>query len=462
MSGTDLANLSRDALVAIVLQQATTIQTLQTRIDELTRSSKRQAAPFSKGTRLPNPKKPGRKPGQGPFQRRVAPTPEQLAEPPIAVPVADPTCSGCGGQLAFGRLEDASITDLPPIPRPRVRLFQVAVHRCGGCGTTVRGHHPELAADQRGATAHRFGPRVMAAAHHLHYALGVPVRKLPAVLRLLAGLEITQGAITQDALRQSLGPVGAQARQWADSVRRSAYVHTDDTGWRQGGTAMWLMTFVTDTVTVYQIRPQHRNDEVRECIPGDYAGVMITDRGKSYDAVELAGVKQQKCLAHVLRSIAVVLEKKVGPARQFAHRLKKWLKEALGLWHERRAGPVVRSFARRVREVRGALTWHLRDRDLPDKEDQRLLDGLGHWHDHGALLRFLKDSSIEPTNNRAERSLRPAVIARKVSQCTKNARGTRAFEVWTSVLNTLVRTVSGADLLDAIVELAHPATPPTA
>ena len=456
MSGTDLSKLDRDALVGLNLQQAATIATLQTRIEELTRSGKRQAAPFSKGTRKADPKKPGRKPGQGPFQRRMAPTPEQLAEPPIPVPVADPACSGCGGQLAFERLEDASITDLPPIPRPRVRLFQVAVHRCVGCGTIARGHHPELAPDQRGATAHRFGPRLMATAHHLHYGLGVPVRKLPEVLRLLAGVTITQGAITQDALRQSFGPIGAKARELADSIRHAPFVHTDDTGWREGGTPMWLMTFVTDTATVYQIRPRHRNDEVRECIPGDYAGVMITDRGKSYDAAALAAVKQQKCLSHVQRSIAGVLETKVGPARQFARTLKGLLKCALRLWHERRAGPVVSDFAERVGRVVGAVTRHLGDRVLPDRDNQRLLDGLGAWHDSGSLLRFLEDPSIEPTNNRAERSLRPAVIARKVSQCTKTARGTRAFEAWTSVLNTFARTVSGAALLDAIVELVRP------
>ena len=459
MSDADLTKLDREALVSLILQQAATIAMLQARIDEVTRSAKRQAAPFSKGTRKANPKTPGRKPGQGPFRRRMAPPLEALTEPPIPVPVVQPACCGCGGELAFDRVEEASITDLPPIPKPYVRLFEVDVHRCSACGDTTRGHHPDLAADQRGATAHRFGPRLMAAAHHFHYRLGVPVRKLPEMLWLLAGVRITQGAITLDALRQSLGPVGAKSRELADSVRHAPYVHTDDTGWREGGTAMWLMTFITDTATVYQIRPQHRNDEVRECIPSDYAGVMITDRGASYDAKELAGVKQQKCLSHVLRSIAEVLQKQTGAARSFGRTLKGLLKQALRLWHERRAGPVVSDFADRVARVIAEVSHHLRNRVLPDRDNQRLLNGLGGWHDVGALLRFLDDPSIEPTNNRAERSLRPAVIARKVSQCTKTPRGTRAFEAWTSVLGTYSRTVSGADLLDAIVNLVRPADP---
>src|SRR5215210_6484330 len=70
------------------------------------------------------------------------------------------------------------------------------------------------------------------------------------------------------------------------------------------------MAFEADAATVYQVRPRHRNEEVRERVPADYAGVMIADRGRSYDAAELAGVRQQKCLAHVLRSLSEVLATK--------------------------------------------------------------------------------------------------------------------------------------------------------
>jgi hypothetical protein len=56
------------------------------------------------------------------------------------------------------------------------------------CGQRVRGQHPEVAPDQYGATAHRLGPRVKAAAHTVHYGMGVPVRKLPAILREFSGI----------------------------------------------------------------------------------------------------------------------------------------------------------------------------------------------------------------------------------------------------------------------------------
>jgi hypothetical protein len=463
MNATDLAGLDRDALIALVLKQAAMIErqaamieALRAEVEALKRSGKRQAAPFSKGARKPDPKRPGRKPGQGLFKTREAPDPETLSEPPIDVPVAEAECPRCGGPLDDERVEEASVTDLPEVIRPRARLFRVRVRACQKCGATARGRHPDLAADQRGATAHRLGPRLLAAAHWLHYGLGAPVRKLPPPLETLVGLRVTQGALTRDALARAAAAIGARYRELCDSIASAPFVHTDDTGWRQGGEPAWLMAFETDTTTVYQVRDRHRNEEVRERIPGDYAGVMITDRGKSYDAAELAGVKQQKCLAHVQRSLSEVLERKSGKARWFGDRLKDLLKRALALWHERRAGPPVSSFAGRVSRVRAAITAHLRPRDLTDRDNQRLLNELGRHDDAGSLTRFLDDPRIEPTNNRAERALRPAVIGRKVSQCTRNARGSRAFEAWTSVVRTLSRTTTGPDLLDTLARLMRP------
>src|SRR5665213_311028 len=95
------------------------------------------------------------------------------------------------------------------------------------------------------------------------------------------------------------------------------------------------MGFDTGRETVYQIRPQHRNEEVREIIPRDYAGVMISDLGKSYDADEFRAVEQQKCLGHILRNIAEVVETKQGRAREFGIQAKSLFQEGMGLWRAR-------------------------------------------------------------------------------------------------------------------------------
>ena len=469
MTEADLAKLGRDELVALILKQggllekqAVQIAALQAKVEELTRSGKRQAAPFSKGTPKKDPRRPGRKPGQGIFKRREAPTPEQLSEPPIEVPVEQPACPGCGGELAFDRVEEASITDLPEVIRPRVRLFRVAVHRCRGCGATARGRHPELAADQRGATAHRLGPRVLAAAHHRPLSPGRPGPQAAGTVSDPHRDRLHTGGDHPGR------PEEGRRGHWRDLRRalrlgpRRGLVPHRRHRLAEGGSSRWLMAFVTDTATVYQVRERHRNEEVRERIPADYAGTMITDRAPIYDAAELAAIKRQVCLYHVLRSITEVTEAKAGRARRFGAELKALLKQALELWHERRAGPPVEDYAERVRRTKMDITWHLRDRELTDPDNQRLLDGLGRCHDQGSLVRFLDDPSIEPTNDRAERALRPAIIARKVSHCTKTARGTAAFEAWTSVVTTLSRTITGPELLDAIVRLTHPAAPQTA
>jgi hypothetical protein len=177
---------------------------------------------------------------------------------------------------------------------------------------------------------------------------------------------------------------------------------------------------------------------VREIIPADYGGVMISDRGKSYDAGEFDDVEQQKCLGHILRNIAEVVETKQGRARAFGVYAKVLLQDGMELWRARDSLPPA-VFAGKADELQEMVSYHLRDRTLKDEDNQRLLNGLGKQDDGGRLLRFLSAPFVEPTNNRAERMLRPAVIARKVSQCSKNRDGADAFAAFTSVAQTALK-----------------------
>lgn len=406
-------------------------------LEEELRASKRQASPFSKGQPKANPKHPGRKKGQGKFRNRPAPAEATVTQ--IVEAVVPAGCPSCGGALAVESQEWATTTDLPVQPQPEITGYRVPVCRCQQCGKRVRGTAPGLAADQFGATAHRVGPGVKAAAHALHYGAGLPVRKVPMVLKELTGITITQGAVTQDAMRRGEGEVGARYRQLRDEVRKAPVVNTDDTGWRVGGSTAHLMVFVSDQSTVYQIRARHRNQEVRELIPADYAGVMGTDRGKSYDAEEFDAVEQQKCLGHLQRNITKVVETKKGRARQFGLTLKDILRQSMAL-HDSRFGLSPADYQLQVQQIDGTLTYHLRNRILKDDDNQRLLDGIGIHQDRGNLLRFLRVEGLEPTNNRAERALRPAVIARKVSHCSKNQRGAETFAAFVSVIQTATQT----------------------
>jgi hypothetical protein len=273
--------------------------------------------------------------------------------------------------------------------------------------------------------------------------MGIPVRKVPAVLETLTGLKLTQGAITQDALRRAKGQVGTTYQQLRRSVRESPVVYTDDTGWRVGGENAQLMAFDTDEVTVYQVRPRHRHQEVQEVVPASYQGVMVTDRGRSYEAHSFSRVKQQKCLAHLQKTLSVLLEQKKGRARELGENLKMLFGMALDLWEEYHAGAVA-DFEGRVAELRFAVSYQLRERGLRDPDNQHLLKVLREYHQRGELLRFLEEPLVEPTNNRVERALRPAVIARKVSQCSKNQAGAYAFSAFKSVVQTLAKRGAGS------------------
>jgi hypothetical protein len=441
-----IAELQRQvmALQEQVAQLAADNQELRAEVDRLTRQSKRQATPFSRGTLSQQPKRPGRKPGQGTFSFRGAPRPQEITQPPVNVPVTRKSCPRCGGKLTEQRVDFAYVTDLPPLPRPRVTQYRVWVCRCTGCGRKVRGEHPDLAPNQYGATAHRLGPRAMATAHALHYQVGIPVRKVPLVLGLLTGLDLTQGGITQDALRRARGSIGQKYQELRAGVRESPVVYTDDTGWKVGGENAHLMAFDTDQATVYQVRARHR----QEVIPRNYRGVMGTDRGRSYEDKSFRRVKQRKCLAHLQRTLGEVLARKQGRARELAARTR----EVLQLWEEYYHGDR-QEFDRWAPEVRLALSYHLRDRPLKDPDNQKLLRMLRRYHQRGDLLRFLEQPEVEPTNNRVERMLLPAVIARKVSQCSKTWPGADAFAAFTTIIQTLLKKGPPSAVVEALADL---------
>jgi transposase len=151
----DLTSLSREELLVLVAQLERQVAQLSARLEalqaenaQLQRSTKRQAAPFSKGPRESKPKRPGRKPGEGTFSFRQAPRPEEITESPVNVPVTLDSCPSCGGRLAEEPVDLAYLTDLPPMPRPRVTPYWVWVGRCLGCGRRMRGQHADLAPDQ--------------------------------------------------------------------------------------------------------------------------------------------------------------------------------------------------------------------------------------------------------------------------------------------------------------------------
>jgi transposase len=221
------------------------------------------------------------------------------------------------------------------------------------------------------------------------------------------------------------------------------------------------MAFDTDQATVYQVRSRHRHQEVQEVVPRNYRGVMGTDRGRSYEAKSLHRVKQQKCLAHLQRTLGDVLTRKKGRTQDLAERTRELLRLAVRLWEEYPWGSRG-EFDRWVPEVCWALSYRSRDRPLKDQDNQKLLRMLRRYHQRGELLRFLEQPKVEPTNNRVERMLRPPVIARKVSQCSKTWPRADAFAAFTSVIQTLLKKGPPPSAVEALANLFRAAPNQTA
>lgn len=421
------------------------IAQLEKKLKDLEKKKGRSATPFSKNERQTHPKRPGRKAGQGVFSRRTAPREEDLTET-IEVALDDKGCPCCGAALTT-QVEYATTTDIPEVIKPIIRGFYREVGSCVECGHRVRARHRQLGDDQLGASAHRVGPGVMAQALTLHYHHGLPLRKVPGVIHEAFGIELTQSALTQTALKlaSETGEVGQEYARLRGLIEQAEVVNTDDTSWKVGGEKAQLMNFSTPQTAVYQIRDRHRSDEVREVVTETFDGVMITDRFSSYDAACFDETKQQKCLAHIQRNLSDLEQSKTGRARCFSQLLKATLAECLELWHRYRDGHLQRStYLKKGRTLRQRLEHQLRDRPLSDDDNARMRRELSWHHARGNLVRFLADPTIEPTNNRAERMLRPAVIARKVSQCSKNGRGAQAYSAFKSVLTSIALQTTGS------------------
>ncbi len=277
---------------------------LRKRIEALERKGKKYVAPHSREVRKADAQPSGRRAGVGTFTYKVPPEPESVQ---AVIQVAPPnSCAKCGytGELLFKRMDKAWITDLAPEQAMQVTAYHVPVMVCPVCGQSVRGQHADLASDQCGATAHRYGARLEAVIQTLRHEQGIPERRLPRVLHLTTGIRVTQGAINQAAMRlaEDGGPLAVQVEALAAELRAAAYVHHDDTGWRMNASPAWISTFRSEDSVLFRVNRKHGNAELRAVLGNAFAGTLVTDRFKVYDSRLLDGVQQQKCLAHLIRN----------------------------------------------------------------------------------------------------------------------------------------------------------------
>jgi transposase len=429
------------------------VQRLQEENEYLKRVGKRQATPFARRHWVEKPRRPGRKAGKGKFLHRELPKVVKISETKEAKLAG---CPDCGGHLQAIRKHEQFVTDIPVV---EVKTTQFVTYSgyCTSCHKRVRSQHPEQTSLATGAAGVMVGPRAKALAADLKHRLGVSYGKVSEVLNDAFGLQVSRSGWCQadQKLARTARPI---YEELLDAIRLCSVVNADETGWRIGTLSAWLWVFTHRDLTVYTIRANRSSDVVLDILGTAFAGILTSDGFLAYDDRRLRDWLKQKCLSHLLKDLKEMNETKTGRALQFARQATTLLQEALALKREK---PTLssRTFSQRAQDLEARLDLLIAaSRRFSDPDNARFAKRLRKHRPH--LLRFLYVDDLEPTNNLAERMLRPAVITRKTNGCNRTQQGAQAHSILASVLVTCHQ--HSIPVLDYLVELQQFGTTPPA
>ena len=429
------------------------VQQQQEEIEYLKRIGKRQAAPFARRHWVEKPKRPGRKAGKGRFAHRELPKVMKISETKEAKLAG---CPDCGGHLQAIHKHEQFVTDIPVV-EVKTTHFVTYSGYCTSCHKRVRSQHPEQTSQATGAAGVMVGPRAKALAADLKHRLGVSYGKVSEVLNDAFGLSVSRSGWCQadQKLALTARPVYAEL---LDAIRECSVVNADETGWRIGTLSAWLWVFTHRDITVYTIRANRSSDVVLDILGNHFSGILTSDGHLAYDDRRLKDWLKQKCLSHLLKDLKEMNETKTGRALHFARQATSLLQAALALKREK-ASLSSRTFSQRARQLESRLdTLIAQSRRFSDPDNARFAKRLRKHRPH--LLRFLYVDDLEPTNNLAERMLRPAVITRKTNGCNRSQDGAAAHSILSSVLVTCHQ--QSIPVLDYLVQLQQfGSTPPS-
>jgi transposase len=409
------------------------IAALEKRLEELERSAKRQAAPFSKGPPKLAPKKPGRKKGKqhGKHGHRPPPPPDKVEET-LDAPLPS-TCpdANCGGNIVEDSTDKQFQTEIPR--QPIQREFTIHCGHCAKCGKKVRGRHPLQTSNATGAAASQLGPDAQATIVDLNKRAGMSCGKIADTFARAFGIDLTRSACIQAILRA--GKILMPAYEMIkERLIRSHHLTPDETGWRIGGHPAWLHGWVGDQgVTLYAIDPQRSADVLEKIIGIDWSGSMTHDGFSSYDRFENA--LHQQCVDHALRRARGLLDKQAGAACIFPRQVIELFTDSL---QERDRLHTVNADIDLRGQVYEGYTEHLlqltercRANEANDRFARHLFNHAASW------FLFLLDPDVPATNHRAEQALKTPIVNRKVWGGNRTLEGCQAQAVLCSVLQTL-------------------------
>jgi transposase len=406
------------------------------RLEKDLRESKRQATPFSKKDSSEKEKnkggqskgKPGRRKGKGTFSRREPPPAEETKR--IEVPLE--VCPDCGGPLVEKKTHQHYQTDIP-LPKPIHRCFLTESGYCPECQRRFQSRHRQQTSTATGAAGVSIGPNAKAVAADCKHRLGISYGKIADMFHTLFGIEVSRGGLCQSnqRLAQKARPV---YEQLVEAIRECCAVHSDETGWRIGTLSAWLWVFTSREITLYTIQESRGHEVVVEILGREFKGILHSDCFLAYDSKELADWIQQKCFAHFLRKLSEMEEGKMRGAVRFPRNVAAVLRQALQL-REEKEDLSDEQFQERLGGIERRLDELIAEtRNFTDPDNRRFAKRLRKQRRH--LFTFLTHEGVEATNNRAERAIRPAVVARKMGGCNKTHSGARTHSVLASILTT--------------------------
>lgn len=297
----------------------------------------------------------------------------------------------------------------------RVVCYRHETACCDDCGKWVeRAGKDEILGS-------RIGPGLRSMAVWLRNMIGISYRKVPRIIEELYGITFTPAALIgfETMLADMAEPVVDDiAKKLASS---EGAVHADETYWTTDGLRSYIWVHGDEKHIHFQYDTSRAGQVSRNILGNDFTGTLVTDCYSGY-AASVAGAKQ-KCLTHVARRAYEwqKLTERNSPDFLFFEDIKQFVKRACEFHRFRRDGKL--SIQERGTEkvwLREELA-RLQTCDVNHEKaitlQARLLRHSGEW------LVFLDDERVSPTNNLAERALRPLVVLRKITFGSRSDAG---------------------------------------
>jgi transposase len=411
-----------------VTQLKATVEELVQRLGRNSRNSSQPPSADPPQTTRPRREVSGRRPGGQPGHEGQTRALVPVEEIDVVIPVKPMQCLRCQHPLQGDdpQPQRHQVTEIPPL-KSVVTEYQLHRLVCPLCSAVTRAELPT------GVPNGGFGPRVQAITALCTGAYHLSKRTTQNVMEDLFGVSLGLGTVAnlEQATVQALAEPVAEARAYVQA-QPTAYV--DETGWREKHQRAWLWTAVTAWVTVFVVRRSRSAKVAQELLGERFWGWLVTDRWSAYTWYPTW--RRQLCWAHLVRDIEAMIERG-GRSQEIGEALRGQARQMFHWWHRVRDGTLAHaSFASYMRPIR-----HEVERLLETGQTCGVPKTEGVCREilkrRQALWTFVRHAGVEPTNNAAERAIRPGVLWRKGSFGTQSPEGSRFVEAIMTVVATL-------------------------